>query len=219
MKITRYGHLVQLTRLGAFNSHIVIEEDSLTLVDTNFAGSASGILKAAAQLNKPVKRIVLTHADPDHVGSLDALRAALPDVEVMASAREAERMSSAPDRFVSDGDGVGSLRVIATPGHTPGHIALLDTRDNTLIAGDAFGTMFKVAVSGMLIWRFPFSALVTWHKPTALASAKKLRALDPARLVVGHGPVIEAPAALMDAAIAAAEQAFKGEPGAVSSTG
>ena len=52
--------------------------------------------------------------------------------------------------------------------------------------------------------RFPLPALATWHKPTALATARALRALDPARLAPGHGRVVEAPGAAMDEAIAKA---------------
>ena len=44
--------------------------------------------------------------------------------------------------------------------------------------------------------------MVTWHKPTALASARSLRALDPAWLATGHGKVVENPGAEMDRAIA-----------------
>jgi hypothetical protein len=46
--------------------------------------------------------------------------------------------------------------------------------------------------------------IATWHKPTALATARTLRALDPARLAVGHGKIVDAPGAAMDAAIAKA---------------
>jgi glyoxylase-like metal-dependent hydrolase (beta-lactamase superfamily II) len=42
----------------------------------------------------------------------------------------------------------------------------------------------------------------TWHRPTALESAKELRKLDPARLAPGHGKIIESPGAAMDKAIA-----------------
>jgi glyoxylase-like metal-dependent hydrolase (beta-lactamase superfamily II) len=45
------------------------------------------------------------------------------------------------------------LRVIATPGHTPGHISLIDVRDGTLLAGDAVSTIGRTAVSGDLVWR------------------------------------------------------------------
>ena len=44
--------------------------------------------------------------------------------------------------------------------------------------------------------------MATWHKPTALTSARALRALDPSRLAVGHGKVVETPGEAMDKAIA-----------------
>jgi glyoxylase-like metal-dependent hydrolase (beta-lactamase superfamily II) len=46
--------------------------------------------------------------------------------------------------------------------------------------------------------------MATWHRPTALESARKLRALEPPRLAPGHGKVVEDPVAAMDAAIAKA---------------
>jgi glyoxylase-like metal-dependent hydrolase (beta-lactamase superfamily II) len=98
--------------------------------------------------------------------------------------------------------------VVASPGHTPGHAAFFDTRDRTLIAGDAFQTQAGIAVAGVWRWLFPLPALATWHKPTALASARTLRALDPSRLAVGHGRVIENPLAAMDRAIEEAARKF-----------
>ncbi|MET0926752.1 MAG: MBL fold metallo-hydrolase, partial [Solirubrobacterales bacterium] len=98
----------------------------------------------------------------------------------------------------------GSLEAIAAPGHTPGHLAFLDTRDGTLFCADAYSTLGGVATSAKANWRFPLPALATWHKPTALESARALRALDPKRLAPGHGKVVESPAAAMDAAIAKA---------------
>ena len=48
MKSTIHSnHLIQLTRLGAFNCYLVREDDGFTLVDTNLPGSAKAILKAA----------------------------------------------------------------------------------------------------------------------------------------------------------------------------
>jgi hypothetical protein len=43
--------------------------------------------------------------------------------------------------------------------------------------------------------------MATWHKPTALESARTLRALEPSRLAPGHGKVIDDPGAAMDEAI------------------
>jgi glyoxylase-like metal-dependent hydrolase (beta-lactamase superfamily II) len=113
-----------------------------------------------------------------------------------------------PDQLLRPGDRFGSLEVVAAPGHTPGQVAFLDLRDRSLIAGDAFQTRGGIAVSGVIRPLFPFPALATWHKPTALITARTLRALGPARLAVGHGDVLEAPTAAMDAALEAAAAAF-----------
>jgi hypothetical protein len=78
-----------------------------------------------------------------------------------------------------------------------------------LIAGDAFQMLGGIAVAGVLRWLFPLPAIATWHKPTALHSAQALRALDPARLAVGHGQVLEDPLAAMEQAIEVARKKFK----------
>ncbi len=232
MQITAYGTtLVQLTRfprLFPVNCYLVREEDGFTLIDTAITGSAPAIQDAAHALDAPIVRIALTHAHGDHVGALDALHALLPTAEVLVSARDARflhgdmrldpgepqvklrggypRCTTQPTRLVLPGDHVGSLTVVAAPGHTPGHLAFLDTRDGTLIAGDAFQTRGGIAVAGTLRPLFPFPALATWHPPTALASAQTLRALLPTRLAVGHGAVLADPLPAMDRAIARAEQ-------------
>ncbi|HLZ63672.1 MAG TPA: hypothetical protein VKR06_42620, partial [Ktedonosporobacter sp.] len=75
-------------------------------------------------------------------------------------------------------------------------------RDHSLIAGDAFQTLGGVAVSGTIRPLFPLPALGTWHKPTALESAHRLRAIEPSLLAVGHGPLLRDPLPEMDRAIA-----------------
>jgi glyoxylase-like metal-dependent hydrolase (beta-lactamase superfamily II) len=109
-----------------------------------------------------------------------------------------------PTRLVRDGDAIGSLRVIATPGHTPGHLAFLDTRDGTLYAGDAYTTSWGVATSAVVPWRYPMAGLATWNRDLDLASARQLRDLAPDRLATGHGPVLTAPGPAMTRAIEAA---------------
>jgi glyoxylase-like metal-dependent hydrolase (beta-lactamase superfamily II) len=106
-----------------------------------------------------------------------------------------------PDVRLSAGDRVGSLEVVPSPGHTPGHVAFLDTRDRTLIAGDVFTTIGSVQVSNHFYWRFPLAAMATNDKAQDLASARALRGLDPQLLVVGHGSAVRSPQAQMDAAI------------------
>ena len=225
MRSTTHGdHLVRVCRFGLVNAYLVREDDGLTLVDTMIAGSAKGLIAAAEELGAPIRRIVITHAHTDHTGSLDALADALGGVEVSISARDArfldgdksidpdepgdkaaggfKKTKTRPGRLLEAGEVIGSLEVHAAPGHTPGQVALLDTRDRSLICGDAYSTLGGVATSAKINPRFPLPAFATWHKPTALESARTLRALDPARLAPGHGGVVEAPAAAMDAAIA-----------------
>jgi glyoxylase-like metal-dependent hydrolase (beta-lactamase superfamily II) len=227
MKTTRHTpNLLRLTRLGAVNAFLVVEDDGLTLVDTMIGGSQDAILAAARDIGLPIARIALTHAHSDHVGSVDALAAALPNATVAISARDARfltgdktldpgepesklsggypKIETRPGLLFAPGDRIGSLEVIAAPGHTPGHVAFLDTRDRTLIAGDAYSTLGGVATTAKINPRFPLPGLATWDKPTALRTAEELRALDPARLAVGHGTVVENPGAAMDAAIAKA---------------
>ncbi|HEY6781145.1 MAG TPA: MBL fold metallo-hydrolase, partial [Thermoleophilaceae bacterium] len=227
--------LLKVTRMGAINTYLVREDDGLTLVDTGMPGSAKGILAAADKAGAPIVRIALTHAHGDHVGSVDALVKELPDVEVSIGARDARLLrkdttmepdepqakprgnfsgiETAPTHELEPGDRVGSLEVVAAPGHTPGQIAFFDMRDRTLIAGDAFQTLGGIAVAGVVRPLFPLPALATWHLPTALSSARALRALEPARLAVGHGRVLEVPTAAMDEAIAAAAKKAQGAAG------
>jgi glyoxylase-like metal-dependent hydrolase (beta-lactamase superfamily II) len=232
MRITTHGaYLVQLTnypRLFPVNCYLVREVDGLTLIDTALPGSTPAILAAANELGLAIQRIVLTHAHFDHLGSLDALHQRIPNAQVIASVRDSRFMAgdmrldpnepqatlrgsflkvkTIPSRFVQDGDQIGSLQVVAAPGHTPGHIALFDTRDGTLIAGDAFQTRAGIAVSGTMRLWFPFPAMATWHRQLALESAQRLRSLQPSRLAVGHGEVLENPQAAIDQAIGVAAQ-------------
>jgi hypothetical protein len=50
--------------------------------------------------------------------------------------------------------------------------------------------------------------MATWHKPTALLTAEELRRLEPSRLAVGHGHVLDQPAEAMDRALETARRAF-----------
>ena len=97
---------------------------------------------------------------------------------------------------------MGSLDLVPTPGHTPGHVAFLDTRDGALIAGDTFTSYGRLAVASHFYLRFPLAAMATWDKVKIVESARRLRSLDPDVLVVGHGPATRDPGAAMDQAIA-----------------
>jgi glyoxylase-like metal-dependent hydrolase (beta-lactamase superfamily II) len=116
-----------------------------------------------------------------------------------------------PAVLLTEGEGYGSLQVIATPGHTPGHLAFFDVRSGSLIAGDALTSVGGLRVSGDGPAIFPFANWATWDKPTALASARKLAALEPKKIVVGHGMAIVANARqVLKEAIRHAEAGVRG---------
>jgi glyoxylase-like metal-dependent hydrolase (beta-lactamase superfamily II) len=216
------ANIVQLTRLRFVNAYLVREDDGFTLVDTTLQRGADALVDAASAAGGTIRRIALTHGHGDHVGSLDALKERLGDsVEVLMPELDARihagervvdgklpgswpKLHTTPDTRIADGDRVGSLEVVATPGHTPGHVSFRDARDGTVIAGDVYTTYGRAAVTNHLYWRFPFAAMATWDKAQDLEAARALRALEPTLLAVGHGPALRDPAAAMDAAIARA---------------
>jgi glyoxylase-like metal-dependent hydrolase (beta-lactamase superfamily II) len=138
--------------------HLVMA-DVPTLIDAGSRGSASSIVRELRAAGVAPRRIIVTHGDPDHVGGSDQLRAAF-DAEVLAPIGERPLIdrSGWPDlprrrRWlmraffggapapVVDGwfepeAAPGGIRAIATPGHTPGHVAY--EWAGWLLAGDAF---------------------------------------------------------------------------------
>lgn len=158
-----------------------------------------------------VTRIVLTHAHPDHAGGAAevarrtgaplALHAAdvayaeagesPPRDPTIRGARLFTRM--APGSFpafevaqpLADADLLddvgGGLRVLHTPGHTPGHVSLLHEPTRVLITGDA---LFNVA--GV---RWPVKLLCTDFEMTQ-QTAHVLGELEYDAVAFTHGPEI-----------------------------
>lgn len=230
MKLTQLNpNVFQLTSLLAFNVYLVRESDGFTVIDTSVGGQAKGIVKAALHLKTPIRRILLTHAHGDHIGSLDKLHALVDDVAIAIGEREAPLLhkdlslrpgepqqkpkgsfpgaKSRPTHTLNEGELFGSLRCIATPGHTPGHMSFLDERDGTLFAGDAL-----VSIGGSLNqvtsppWWFPFPKVATWDKPLAEQSAKKLLPLKPRILCCGHGAAITDGTAALQALLGSSDR-------------
>ncbi|RNF39536.1 MBL fold metallo-hydrolase [Planococcus salinus] len=227
MRVKKVGDLYQLTFMPRFfpvSCYLLERKDELVLIDAALPYSTKAILQTAAKIGKPITNLILTHAHSDHIGALDDLKAAIPGLNVSISARDSlllkgdaslqpgepdspirggvpKKIKTKPDFLLEEGDRIGSLEVIFTPGHTPGSISLYDVHSQFLIAGDAFHTRGGMAVSGTLKLLFPFPALATWNKQSALESAVKLRNLHPKLLAVGHGRMVADPLEAMDKAI------------------
>ncbi len=228
-------HCLQIKRFNSVNCYLVRDTDGLTLVDTALA-AARIIREAARQLGEPIRRVVLTHAHLDHVGSLDEVKKLVPDIRILAGSRESQifeeaargvkpgrmtlrpaepqspvkgsfkKLKNLPETLLNEGDSIGSLRVVNSPGHTPGHISLFDGRDGSLYAGDALTTMKQLRLPFDPPWYFPLPKWATWHNETALASAERFSNFDLARILPGHGSAVENPREALEHAISQARR-------------
>lgn len=125
--------------------------------------------------------ILLTHDHRDHSDGVGPLRARLPAPVAAARGRV--------DRTLADGDRLGPLLALATPGHAPDHLAFVAGR--ACFTGDAVlgaGSVFVAPVPGAMA--------------AYLAGLRRLRALDLDVLCPGHGPPIGDPNAKLDEYIA-----------------
>ena len=150
------------------------------LVDAG-VGDPRHVEALAAALNgAALVRVLITHWHPDHVKGLPALRERWPGLTVVDAAGDA----------VPAGDGV--LEIVPTPGHSPDHLCFFERKSGDLYCGDMArrgGTIVIPARKGGDLRAY-------------LVSLERMRALAPARLLPGHGPIVDDPIALIDEYIA-----------------
>jgi hydroxyacylglutathione hydrolase len=131
--------IVRITRLElapfGTNAYIVVCQATGDSILVDAPGEVDKILSQLAG-TKP-KYIVITHSHIDHIGALGELRARLK-IPVSIHPKDAVRLPSRPDIELNDGDtieiGKLKLKVLHTPGHTPGSLCLLVGK--YLISGD-----------------------------------------------------------------------------------
>jgi len=167
--------------------------------DRDSADRIGAVLDAAGPGWDGLRHVVITHAHNDHFGSLNevARRAptaihysGAPDVENIERQLDEQQLGPPERRLrgVADGDEIFGLEMVTTPGHTRGHVAVFDADSAVLVAGDALTNTFDGVLAGSL-------PEVTWDPVAAADSVRKLAALKPQVILVGHGPPVERDAA------------------------
>lgn len=203
--------------------YLIEDADGLTIIDGGLPLATSRIIRqitGSGRRLSDIKRILLTHAHPDHVGALPELQArsgaeviaseiekpyaegtlpvVRPDPESLSSWDRLMPTMSMPkrlpkvDRTVSDGDvidALGGLQVIATPGHSSGHVSFWQPERKILFTGDVIAH----SINGGAL-NLPF-AISTPDMAENIRSVKKLAALDVEIACFGHGEPITRDAA------------------------
>jgi glyoxylase-like metal-dependent hydrolase (beta-lactamase superfamily II) len=200
---------------NAINVLLLENDDGWTLVDTGAEGEAARIRDALTALGsgpEDLKRIFLTHNHGDHIGGLEGLTEWAPHRELGATEYESMvitgRLPPAPPtnpifrrmatdmadipkfpvgKILREGDVVSGFRIIATPGHSLGHVSLLRDDDGLLFTADAFGCLPRKVRVGVR------KGLCT-DPPMARRSAQKLLGERFATVIMAHGPVLRSDA-------------------------
>ncbi len=196
---------IQLTRVKA---HLVLEPE-LALIDCGYAGSRERIARAITAHGRSIEdlvRVVITHGHPDHAGSARGLAEAGVPILIHPADAEGLRttwgdalrkpsrgrvfsaMTPEPPEVVPIEDGdllpmLGGLRVVHTPGHTPGSVCLYGARDRVLFVGDTLQRRF-----GHVSFA---SALYSDDHAAARRAVQRLAELDVATIIFSHFAPLE----------------------------
>lgn len=178
--------------LGFVSAYVLVRGKEAAVVDTGVGGSADAIGKVLDQAGPGwggVRHVVLTHKHPDHAGSIsDVLAEATSATGYIGQADLSE--VDAQLSVLGDGDEVFGLQILATPGHTAGHVSVFDEDTGVLVAGDSLTNDGGLAGS---------SPDFTEDEAAAVASVRKMAGLAPATILVGHGdPVVDGAAAALE---------------------
>ena len=185
-------------KLGNVSAYVVERGDGLVVIDTGGQGSAPAIEAALSEYGKTwqdVGYVIATHNHPDHIGSWAAVVDAATDADIFAGGLDIPSIGSGRQITpIVDGDMLNGVRVIATPGHTKGHISILDP-DVGLFTGDALN-----GSGGGVIGPNP---QYTPDMVSAIDSVDRLASFDYEAAFFGHGePVLTgAAAAVRDLAV------------------
>jgi glyoxylase-like metal-dependent hydrolase (beta-lactamase superfamily II) len=164
------------------NTWLVDSDDGITVIDP---GPDDAAHIAALVAAGPVRRILLTHTHPDHVGAAAALREAT-GAPIHGWAKPWLR-GFAPDVAVADGDTVGGLRAIHTPGHASDHLCF-EAPDGVLFSGDH-----------VMSWNTSIVSPPDGDMAAYMAGLRMLLAREDTLYLCGHGAPLPQPQGLVRA--------------------
>ena len=207
MEIVSGIHHIRKAR--GVNIYLLVDED-LTLVDAGYPGNGRIVAEYIEGIGRRVdelKRLLITHSHPDHTGSVPEIKALAP-VQVLAHPADTSRDSrgrhlvsylnvfgSTPlpipflRRIEADGlleDGqvlpiLGGLRVIHTPGHTPGSVCFYLESHKAIFLGDMVVNAGEYVGASM---PFPKSDMRLYEK-----SLRRIAEMDFDIACLAHGQV------------------------------
>lgn len=203
MEIAPGVHAIRLLNVYAF----LVDEPQLTLIDAGLIGSAGRIQRHIERIGRRtdnLARIICTHAHPDHIGGVREL-AGEREVEVLMHPADLDGLSVTlrdavanrnrgqliayftrhPGEATPVQDGqilsiLGGLRVVHTPGHTPGSICLYAEHHRLLFVGDTLQV-----VRGKVTFA---STVFSEDLPLARASVARMAELDVETIAFSHYP-------------------------------
>lgn len=189
--------------VGYDSNVYLLEDEDPVLVDTGTGMYADTVLEEVSRLVplRKIRRIVLTHCHYDHIGGAAAFQKATGarihlheaeaepmmsgDMSLTISQMFGSRLASMDIAPLKEGDtldcGESELKVLHTPGHSPGSIALHDKKNKASIVGD---TVF--CDGGVGRWDLPGGDLASLKR-----SIDRLKKLELKSMYPGHGPYAE----------------------------
>lgn len=188
------GQPWQRAGFGFVSAYVLVRDGEALVFDTGTGediGPITGALEAAGVGWDAVGHVLVSHDHGDHAGGVDLVVAEAPDATVYGGMPDLDGFRDrAPGAMeVVDGDTVMGLRVVATPGHTLGHVSALDEDNGLLLVGDAL--VNDVAIGGASGEGIELSPPeFTADAGAAAASGRALAALTFEVALFGHGEPI-----------------------------